>query len=464
MVNVSKLRAKSVSSLVNSLRSDGTRKNYYSTLKNYFEFIKPGLSEIPDRVDGKLNPDKVQAIDEVSLEYVKDPEVKTMTGEINYEEDLRRYRDEVLVNHAESSKKYKFRVIFRYLGSNQIEFDKTFMANIVGKGRPVTSQVEMIPTPTQFDNLLDRIHPAARAALGLMAKAGLRPEEVLIAKLSDLDFNFVAEYVDSQTGREMSVPIAKLDIPKAKGDQPRFVFLIKEVEDELKEWLKRRPEYLNKLQSHSEYSDRDPDEEQIFPYGESTLRSMWETALGKCGMAQRETITQMNRNRLVYRLHNLRKFFRTYGQWKNPDVAEALMGHQEGMSKIYARMDKAMELMVKGIRQAEPHLTSRRLRAHDFDDLREENEQLRFNLAKLTEDMNKLGEQAEIKNQRLRTKLEQTQIDFRQEMEEQRASMITGLSPNMKAGLTELLLLLEHPEAKEKLLGASRELGEKRKT
>lgn len=386
MVNVSKLRSKSVSTFVNSLRSQGSKKNYYSTLKNYFEYLNPELAKVPDRIDKKPNLDKVAAVDEISLEYVKDPAERTMIGAVDYEEDLRRYRDEVLVNHAESSKKYKFRVIFRYLGANQIEFDKDFLRNITGKGRPVTAGVEMIPTPTQFDNLMDRINPAARAALELMAKAGMRPEEVLIAKLSDLDLGFVAEYVDSETGREMSVPIAKLNIPVTKGDQPRFALLIKEVEDELRAWLKWRPEYIDGLKKHPVYSDRDPDKEQIFPYGESTLRSMWETTLGRCGMDERETITM--RNRLVYRLHNLRKFFRTYGQWQNPDVADAQMGHQEGMSKIYARMDKAMELMVKGIRQAEPHLTSRRLRTHDLDDLREENVQLRFKMAQMTE---KLG-------------------------------------------------------------------------
>jgi len=325
----------------------------------------------------------VAAVDEISLEYVKDPAERTMIGAVDYEEDLRRYRDEVLVDHAESSKKYKFRVIFRYLGANQIEFDKEFTRNITGKGRPVTAGVEMIPTPTQFDNLMDRVNSAARAGMVLMAKAGMRPEEVLISKLSDLDLDFVAEYVDSETGREMSVPIAKLNIPVTKGDQPRFVLLIKEVEDELRVWLKRRPEYIESLKTRPAYRDLDPDEEQIFPYGESTLRSMWETVLGKCDMDKRETITM--RNRLVYRLHNLRKFFRTYGQWKNPDVAEALMGHQEGMSKIYARMDKAMELIVKGIKQAEPYLTSRRLRTHDLDDLRKENEQLRFKMAQMNE-------------------------------------------------------------------------------
>jgi len=47
-------------------------------------------------------------------------------------------------------------------------------------------------------------------------------------------------------------------------------------------------------------------------------------------------------------------------------------------------------------------------------------------------------------------------------MREESASSITGLGPEMKAGLQELLLLLEHPEAKEKILGALRELDDKK--
>ncbi|MBL7168949.1 hypothetical protein ISS40_09755, partial [Candidatus Bathyarchaeota archaeon] len=103
MVNVSKLRAKSVSSFVGDLKAQGSRDNYFSVLKGYFEFIKPELKSVPDKIEGKLNVDKIQAVDEVSIEYVSDPEVKVMTGEIDYEEDLRRYRDEVLASHAGST-------------------------------------------------------------------------------------------------------------------------------------------------------------------------------------------------------------------------------------------------------------------------------------------------------------------------------------------------------------------------
>lgn len=51
---------------------------------------------------------------------------------------------------------------------------------------------------------------------------------------------------------------------------------------------------------------------------------------------------------------------------------------------------------------------------------------------------------------------------IKREREIERASSITGLGPEMKSGLHELLLLLEHPEAKEKILGALRELGDKK--
>jgi len=388
MVNVSRIKSKSVSSFINSLRSQGTKDNYFSVLKSFFEFKEPGLKEMPDKIedeDGKriINPDKIHAIDEVSLEYVKDPEVKLMAGAIDYEEDLRRYRDEVLEGQAGSSKKFKFRVLFRYLKVNQIEFDDGFMKNMLGRGKPVTAIVERYPTLTQLDMILDKIDPAGRPAILLIAKAGMRPEEVLNGKLKDLDLDYVAEFIDSDTGDEMSVPIGKLNIPIAKDEQPRFTFLIKEVEDEMRRWLKRRPAYIKSLKSKPTYRDRDPDESQTFPYGEATLRSMWETALSKCDLAERETITL--RKRLIYRLHNLRKFFRSYGSWEDPDVAGCLMGHQEGMSKIYARKDLAIELLVKGIKQAELKLTSRRLRVHDIDDVRADNERLRLQIGQLIE-------------------------------------------------------------------------------
>ena len=395
MVNVSKLRAKSVSSFVGDLKAQGSRDNYFSVLKGYFEFIKPELKSVPDKIEGKLNVDKIQAVDEVSVEYVTDPEVKVMTGDIDYEEDLRRYRDEVLASHAGSTRKFKFRVLFRYFKVNQIEFEEGFMKNMLGAGKPVTAIVEKVPNHNQLDKLIDRINPAGRTEIVLMAKAGLRPEEVLIAQMKNLDLDYVAEYVDSETGKEMSVPIGKLNIPVAKGEQPRYAFLIKEVTDELRGWLKRRPKYIKDLKNRGHYTktEAEVNEDQIFPYGEKTLRSFWETTLNKCDMAQQEDLTL--RNRFIYRLHNLRKFFRTHGNWSNTDVAEAQMGHQEGMNKIYARTGGSIELMVKGIRQAEPHLTSRKLRVHDIEGVMAQNERLKMEMAELMGVLDSLKERVE---------------------------------------------------------------------
>ena len=366
MVNVSVLRPKSVSTFVNSLRAKSSRGNYYSVLKVFFEFLNPALTEVPDTLERYVrNPDKVRAIDEVSLEYVRDPEVKMMTGDVDYEEDLRRFRDEGLAGLAKSTVKYRFRVILRYLKANQIEFDDAFIKNILGRGAPVTALYEKILTPAQLDDVLDKIDPVARCPILLMAKAGMRPGETMSTKLRDLDFKFVAEFTDSETGEEVSIRIPKLNIPDAKGEQPRFTFLTKEVEEEMVKWLALRPMYIEQLKKKRWYKEGhgEVDVELIFPYGMTTLRSFWKAALKRCGRGEREPITKTKR--LVYRLHNLRKFFRTYGRWRSADVAECLMGHQQGMSKIYSQPQKALEVLVKEFKEAESFLTSRKVITRD---------------------------------------------------------------------------------------------------
>jgi hypothetical protein len=80
---------------------------------------------------------------------------------------------------------------------------------------------------------------------------------------------------------------------------------------------------------------------------------MWEVALRKAGLLERDPRTK----RITLRIHNVRKFFRTWGGWSNPDVAEALMGHQKGLNAIYARPDQALRLLVESYKEAEANLT-----------------------------------------------------------------------------------------------------------
>lgn len=81
--------------------------------------------------------------------------------------------------------------------------------------------------------------------------------------------------------------------------------------------------------------------QRVFPYTSSSFRTLWKHAVEKVGLYETDPVT----NRMTIRSHNLRKFFRTYGKWKNPDVAEALMGHTSGLKAVYARFDQTEEIL-----------------------------------------------------------------------------------------------------------------------
>jgi hypothetical protein len=80
---------------------------------------------------------------------------------------------------------------------------------------------------------------------------------------------------------------------------------------------------------------------------------MWKNGLRKSGLYDKDP----NTGRITRTVHSLRKFFRTNGGWSNPDVAECLMGHQQGLNRIYAQVSQVERLLVEGYKEAEPNLT-----------------------------------------------------------------------------------------------------------
>jgi hypothetical protein len=68
-------------------------------------------------------------------------------------------------------------------------------------------------------------------------------------------------------------------------------------------------------------------------------------------------LLKKDRGRITLRPHNLRKFFRTHGKWKQSDIAEALMGHNAGRKAVYARYDQAEEKLAEAYLEAEPSLS-----------------------------------------------------------------------------------------------------------
>jgi len=137
---------------------------------------------------------------------------------------------------------------------------------------------------------------------------------------------------------------------------------------------------------------------------------VWRNALEKAGMLRVDPVTKW----ATLKPHNLRKFFRLMVGRYGRDEAEALMGHQTGLNRVYARFeeragDKRLEEVY---RQAIPDLSIREtpegsdLRGirEEMETLREQNRVLRDRINDITESrkgsddvMNRLFEDPEFR-------------------------------------------------------------------
>jgi integrase len=77
---------------------------------------------------------------------------------------------------------------------------------------------------------------------------------------------------------------------------------------------------------------------------------MWTLAVRKAGYGEKDG------SRLKLHIHSLRKYFRTRGNWNNPDIAEFLLGHQTNLGAVYNRLEQNKEEVVKQYSEAVKYL------------------------------------------------------------------------------------------------------------
>jgi hypothetical protein len=70
----------------------------------------------------------------------------------------------------------------------------------------------------------------------------------------------------------------------------------------------------------------------VFPFTSGNFNNIWNNGLQRAGLYEKDGRT----NRVTMRPHNLRKFFRLRVGRFGRDEAEALMGHQTGLNRVYA--------------------------------------------------------------------------------------------------------------------------------
>jgi len=192
---------------------------------------------------------------------------------------------------------------------------KNFIKKLNGIGSDEPISEERVPTVEEIAKIMEYMPIQGKTLTILLASSGMRIGESLKLELDDIDL--------------MRNPARiKLRAEYTKTKRKRITFTTKEGANTLGEWLEYRPEYI----ARKHIKVKETDNNNLFPFTDQNYRAIWKTAVVKAGLFKIDRKTK----RMTMRPHNLRKFFRTYGRWTNPDIAECLMGHKRGLSSIYA--------------------------------------------------------------------------------------------------------------------------------
>lgn len=182
-----------------------------------------------------------------------------------------------------------------------------------------------------LQKILSHTDEKGRALILTLASSGIRIGEAISVTLDDLNL--------SKTPAEIVVRGEY-----NKGGETRVTFISAEAKAAIEEWLKVRENYIKSalnrnrgLIEKAEAKPKDGNDKRLFPFSDGVVRELWARALTKTGVYEKDSAT----NRLQYRVHGLRKFFRSNLALSCPqDIVEALLGHSTYLSSAYRRYTK----------------------------------------------------------------------------------------------------------------------------
>jgi integrase len=282
--------------------SKSTRDNYGRALETYFRLHYPNTQLTPQ---------------ELSIQYLRDKR--------DYKPDLIRYRDSLLPLAPKTRLSY-LAAIIRFLEDNDMTLNPSFKRNIYGKETDAITE-EYVPTNADLARLVEFMPIHARALTLVLSSSGMRIGEALSLWITDIDF-------------EKNPTRITICGKNTKTKKKRITFISTEAKNVLQEWLTYRNRNFK-------------DDNRIFPFSLTNYNQIWTLACRKVGLDKRD----VNTRRLALHPHSLRKFFRTYGRWSNPDCAKALLDHTSGLTAIYSRLDQAESILEQEYLRCEPNLS-----------------------------------------------------------------------------------------------------------
>lgn len=254
-----------------------------------------------------------------------------------YEKDIEQFFQYVM-NHN-----YAPKTISADLGCIKIffEYNRVDLPSIVWKdlrrrmGGTRARTQDKLPSTEELKTILSHLNIRGRAFFVTMASSGMRIGEVPELTFGDM-------YLDEDPCRIV------VRGTHTKTGNTRTVFISQEAKELILEWLKvrtdfikqaRRLKYKFEKRGVEDYKRLDEDiknlkDDRVFPFGEHSAREMWNQALEDAELEDRDKDTNIR----TLHPHTLRKFFRTNaGTVVNQDIAEALIGHEQGIVSVYAR-------------------------------------------------------------------------------------------------------------------------------
>jgi integrase len=317
-----------------------------------------------------MYPDAKEDLDILSMRYLNEDR--------DYRDDLLRFKESIQ-GKAPKTKVARLNAVRVFLSDNEVNFPTRFFKNLNGKTQEAISDEEMA-TKTKIWKLLNYMPPQGKAFTTFLACTGMRGNEAVQLRISDVWW-------------ESDVPKVKIPASITKTGHSRISFVTPECKKVLEEWLRYRPTYIEQARKRGAFRrmKKYDYEGLLFPFKSSTFNFVWRNALEKAGMLRVDPVTKW----ATLKPHNLRKFFRLMGGRYGRDEAEALMGHQTGLNRVYARFegragDKRLEEVY---RQAIPDLSIHETQEvnelrgirEEMNVIREENQALKERINGITE-------------------------------------------------------------------------------
>jgi len=276
-------------------------------------------------------------VDEISLNY--------FTGDNDYSKDYVAYQNEIKHKYAPKTVGLRMLVVRGLFEFNEIMIPKAILLRVAGRKAVEPISEEKVPSREEMRLILQHLPLHVKCYVLFLLSGGFRPSEPLSLKLSAL---------------EEDGELLKVNIPatSTKTGRKRWTYITPEARQLLELWLESRERFIeSKLQSKTINTTRrkywENSHDKIFPFTYNNANQVWKNSLKRAGLFSQDSKT----NRVSIRLHNLRKYFSTRGNWNNNDIADFLQGHISGIRAVYARYDQAEQKVKEAYLAAIPSLT-----------------------------------------------------------------------------------------------------------